>query len=638
MWYTRALGMHWARPRRWSIPRPSWQPMHTVRHRPATRAMVNLLPMKPRAVAKMAEEETETGCGARRMATVLHRVLTAQTAEPSPAGLLRTLGLRAKHDLSQNFLLGTGINRALVRRSLHPRQMRRLDCVVEIGTGPTGLTRAILAAPFCADRALQQQQARHAQVGRVVAPVTVVGVELDTRFVPVSLSLQRAVGVASAVLSDQMSVVDGAGDIMPAAPVRRFAPFGGDVMKTNIQSLLEAHSPALRQAQNDASSEKSDGNGQWTNRFSDYWALLKDALPIQYKEERVQGDVAIDDALHHVKEAERRKVVNHVLSMPAKALWREEDDGGATDAGSYARGAAPAVVRDQVADIVDWLQQRVFDGDADVDASEVMMEDTREAHGAEAEAEEDAFRTRIRALSPGYRSCIREGLFMRRFLEETPAALIGNLPFSVATALFAQLTSLGVGRTVPMALMFQKEVADRLTAAPGTKTFSRLTLLAQNYYHVHRVMDLAPNVFVPAPKVSATMLLFVPRSISRVNDGVRVRRHQRRHPVDDVPIETFMSFTALLYSGRRKQLKRVLKAHFCASRPANPNVTTSVTAARGRMGKLLRKLEDGCGIDVMQRAYEIDVVRCTMMYHAIMDFVRENHGNLRLSRAFERFL
>ena len=60
--------------------------------------------------------------------------------------------------------------------------------------------------------------------------------------------------------------------------------------------------------------------------------------------------------------------------------------------------------------------------------------------------------------------------------------------------------------------MFQKEVADRILAEPGSKTYGRISVLAQWRCTVQRAFDLPPKAFVPPPKVDSTVLSFAMRS------------------------------------------------------------------------------------------------------------------------------
>jgi 16S rRNA (adenine1518-N6/adenine1519-N6)-dimethyltransferase len=81
-----------------------------------------------------------------------------------------------------------------------------------------------------------------------------------------------------------------------------------------------------------------------------------------------------------------------------------------------------------------------------------------------------------------------------------PAMIIGNLPYNVGTPLLVGWLKAGDWRG-EMALMFQKEVAERICAAPGTDHYGRLAVLAQSATHPHIAFTLPPGAFTPPPKV-----------------------------------------------------------------------------------------------------------------------------------------
>jgi 16S rRNA (adenine1518-N6/adenine1519-N6)-dimethyltransferase len=66
-----------------------------------------------------------------------------------------------------------------------------------------------------------------------------------------------------------------------------------------------------------------------------------------------------------------------------------------------------------------------------------------------------------------------------------------------------------------MVLMFQREVAQRFLAEPGTSSYGILSVIGQFYHEIEAVMDVPPNCFEPAPKVMSTVLRFIPRTITQ---------------------------------------------------------------------------------------------------------------------------
>jgi 16S rRNA (adenine1518-N6/adenine1519-N6)-dimethyltransferase len=94
-----------------------------------------------------------------------------------------------------------------------------------------------------------------------------------------------------------------------------------------------------------------------------------------------------------------------------------------------------------------------------------------------------------------------------------PARVVANLPYNIATALLVQWLT---AEPWPpwydrLVLMFQREVALRITAAPGSKTYGRLSVLAGWRTNARILFDIAPTAFVPPPKVTSSLVELVPR-------------------------------------------------------------------------------------------------------------------------------
>jgi len=94
------------------------------------------------------------------------------------------------------------------------------------------------------------------------------------------------------------------------------------------------------------------------------------------------------------------------------------------------------------------------------------------------------------------------------------AHVISNLPYNVGTALLLRWLS---GPWPPwwrsLTLMFQKEVAERIVAAPGSKDFGRLSVLAQWRSNARIVMNVHRSAFVPPPKVMSAVVHIVPKEM-----------------------------------------------------------------------------------------------------------------------------
>src|SRR5882672_10041403 len=96
-----------------------------------------------------------------------------------------------------------------------------------------------------------------------------------------------------------------------------------------------------------------------------------------------------------------------------------------------------------------------------------------------------------------------------------PRRIVANLPYNVSTALLVRWLH-QADQIADMVLMFQKEVADRLAAAPRSKDYGRLSVLAQHVCTVQRQFDVAPSAFVPPPKVVSSVVRLRPRPEGRL--------------------------------------------------------------------------------------------------------------------------
>jgi 16S rRNA (adenine1518-N6/adenine1519-N6)-dimethyltransferase len=94
-----------------------------------------------------------------------------------------------------------------------------------------------------------------------------------------------------------------------------------------------------------------------------------------------------------------------------------------------------------------------------------------------------------------------------------PARVVANLPYNIATPLLIRWLT---AEPWPpwydsLVLMFQREVAERIVAPPGSKTYGRLSVLAGWRAESRILFDIAPSAFVPPPKVTSSLVQLVPR-------------------------------------------------------------------------------------------------------------------------------
>ena len=130
--------------------------------------------------------------------------------------------------------------------------------------------------------------------------------------------------------------------------------------------------------------------------------------------------------------------------------------------------------------------------------------------------------------------------------EGRPLAVFGNLPYNISSQVLVQLVSArhSVSRAV---LMFQKELADRICAAPGGKIYGRLSVLVQYCSRIEKLIQVKAVDFFPKPKVDSTVLDIVFLEMPEF-------------PAAD---ETFFfKVVQAAFSQRRKTLKNALSGSF----------------------------------------------------------------------------
>ncbi len=112
--------------------------------------------------------------------------------------------------------------------------------------------------------------------------------------------------------------------------------------------------------------------------------------------------------------------------------------------------------------------------------------------------------------------------------------VIGNLPYNISTPLLFHLLK-SIDHINDMLFMLQKEVAQRLSALPGSKTYGRLSVMAALELECQCLFDVPPQAFAPPPKVESTVIRLIPKPAtrqihdrSRLNEIVKLAFCQRR--------------------------------------------------------------------------------------------------------------
>jgi len=124
----------------------------------------------------------------------------------------------------------------------------------------------------------------------------------------------------------------------------------------------------------------------------------------------------------------------------------------------------------------------------------------------------------------------------------TRLRVIGNLPYNISTPLLFHVAAAHEYIT-DLHVMLQKEVIDRIVAAPGSGEYGRLTVMLAPWFEARRLFDVGPGAFTPAPRVwSAVARLTV-----------------RRTPAFEIP-HAFARTVSAAFSQRRKTLRNAVRS------------------------------------------------------------------------------
>jgi len=128
-------------------------------------------------------------------------------------------------------------------------------------------------------------------------------------------------------------------------------------------------------------------------------------------------------------------------------------------------------------------------------------------------------------------------------LGEAPRRIVANLPYNISTVLLlAWLRRIDAFES--LTLMFQKEVVDRLAAAPRSPDYGRLSVITQWLCDVRPLFNVDKRAFTPPPNVMSTVVQLIPRS----------------QPLAPARMETLEKVTAAAFGQRRKMLRSSLKS------------------------------------------------------------------------------
>lgn len=120
--------------------------------------------------------------------------------------------------------------------------------------------------------------------------------------------------------------------------------------------------------------------------------------------------------------------------------------------------------------------------------------------------------------------------------------IVGNLPYNISTPLLFALMPIAES-VIDQHFMLQKEVVDRMVAAPGSKTYGRLSVMLQFRYQLIKLFDVPSGAFKPAPRVTSSVVRMQPLALSEL---------------PNVDAEAFARVVAAAFGQRRKTLRNAL--------------------------------------------------------------------------------
>lgn len=120
-----------------------------------------------------------------------------------------------------------------------------------------------------------------------------------------------------------------------------------------------------------------------------------------------------------------------------------------------------------------------------------------------------------------------------------PLRVVGNLPYNISTPILFHLLQ-AAEHVCDQHFMLQKEVVDRMAAAPGSKDYGRLSVMLQWRYAIEPVLDVPPEAFDPPPRVDSAVV------------------RMRPLPADKIDFERLSAIVKAAFSQRRKLLRHTL--------------------------------------------------------------------------------
>ena len=156
------------------------------------------------------------------------------------------------------------------------------------------------------------------------------------------------------------------------------------------------------------------------------------------------------------------------------------------------------------------------------------------------------FLEHIVAAADGHLTLLEEDAMKQPIwkMGNAPRKIVANLPYNIATALLLNWLD-HASEFASFTLMFQKEVAERLVAQPGDKSYGRLSILTQWLCQAELKFDVPPQAFIPSPKIISSVVHLIPYP----------------RPLYNCRKEDLETTTTIAFGQRRKMLRASFKKY-----------------------------------------------------------------------------
>ena len=210
----------------------------------------------------------------------------------------------------------------------------------------------------------------------------------------------------------------------------------------------------------------------------------------------------------------------------------------------------------------------------------LLAANPREVVAVELDARAVAALAELAAARPGRLRVIEADALETDLVALTapPRKIVANLPYNVGTRLLLNWLPV-IGAFESLTLMFQKEVAERLIAAPGSKDYGRLSVITQWLCMARRLFDVSQKAFVPPPKIVSSVVSLLPRP----------------EPLAPADWDALSAVTAAAFGQRRKMLRSSLRSLLPEPAP--------LLAAAGLSGEMRAEEVDVAGFCALARAW-----------------------------------